>query len=151
MSTLAVAGDADTLSPTATARARRIARQAPSVGARLRQAGQFYTEAFTKALPLPDGVTESQYEVLSAVATYAPCSQTDLVAATGIDRSTLADVVRRLVRRGLLKRHRTKRDRRAYAVDLTADGRKACAKAGAVVEKLDAGIGAEVLKSLPRR
>jgi DNA-binding MarR family transcriptional regulator len=147
--TLAVAGkDADTLSPAAAARARRIARQAPSVGARLRQAGQPYTEAFSKALP---DITESQYEVLSAVETYAPCSQTDLVMATGIDRSTLADVVRRLVKRGLLKRRRTKADARMYAVDLTPEGRKLYERAATAVEKIDAGIGAEVLKSLPRR
>ncbi|MFZ1102753.1 MAG: helix-turn-helix domain-containing protein, partial [Hyphomicrobiaceae bacterium] len=38
---------------------------------------------------------------------------------TGIDRSTLADIVRRLTRKGLLQRCRTNEDARAYAVRLT--------------------------------
>lgn len=41
---------------------------------------------------------------------------------TGIDRSTLADIVRRLVERELLRRRRTKRDARMYAVALTERG-----------------------------
>jgi len=49
-------------------------------------------------------------------------SQTGLVEQTGVDRSTLADVVRRLVKKGLLQRKRTKRDARMYAVRLTAKG-----------------------------
>ena len=52
-------------------------------------------------------------------------SQSALVEATGIDRSTLADIVRRLVARGLLERKRLKSDARTYAVSLTAEGRKA--------------------------
>ena len=49
-------------------------------------------------------------------------SQTGLVEQTGVDRSTLADVVRRLVKKGLLQRKRTRRDARMYAVRLTAKG-----------------------------
>ena len=49
-------------------------------------------------------------------------SQTGLVEQTGVDRSTLADVVRRLVKKGLLQRKRTKRDARMYAVRLTQKG-----------------------------
>jgi DNA-binding MarR family transcriptional regulator len=45
-------------------------------------------------------------------------SQTGIVARTGIDRSTLADLVRRLQRKGLLQRRRTKDDARAYAVKM---------------------------------
>ena len=37
-------------------------------------------------------------------------SQTDIVRITGIDRSTLADIVRRLVQRGYLQRKRTRTD-----------------------------------------
>ena len=42
--------------------------------------------------------------------------------ATGIDRSTLADIVHRLVERRLVVRKRTKRDARMYAVRLTERG-----------------------------
>jgi DNA-binding MarR family transcriptional regulator len=44
------------------------------------------------------------------------------VEQTGVDRSTLADIVRRLVKKGLLQRKRTRRDARMYAVRLTAKG-----------------------------
>lgn len=51
-------------------------------------------------------------------------SQTDLVRLTGIDRSTLADVVHRLLRRGIIQRERTMEDGRTYAVSLSAEGRE---------------------------
>ncbi|MBI4725422.1 MAG: winged helix DNA-binding protein, partial [Rhodomicrobium sp.] len=43
---------------------------------------------------------------------------------TGIDRSTLADVVQRLLRRGVIERERTSEDGRTYAVSLSAEGRE---------------------------
>jgi DNA-binding MarR family transcriptional regulator len=51
-------------------------------------------------------------------------TQTDLVERTGIDRSTLADIVARLLARGLIHRRRAKEDARAYAIKLTAQGWK---------------------------
>jgi DNA-binding MarR family transcriptional regulator len=63
--------------------------------------------------------------VLSVVADKEGVSQTDIVNATGIDRSTTAEMVRRLVKRGWLQRRRTKDDARVYAVRLTAAGKKA--------------------------
>jgi DNA-binding MarR family transcriptional regulator len=51
-------------------------------------------------------------------------TQTDLVERTGIDRSTLADIVARLLARGLIQRRRAKSDARAYAIKLTAQGWK---------------------------
>jgi hypothetical protein len=44
--------------------------------------------------------------------------------ATGIDRSTMASMVRSLARAGLLQRRRTSRDARAYAVKLTTEGER---------------------------
>jgi DNA-binding MarR family transcriptional regulator len=70
-------------------------------------------------------MTVRQAVVLKAVLDTPGCSQTDLVNATGVDRSTLADIVRRLQRRGWLQRRRTKEDARAYAVQLTPEGHKA--------------------------
>ena len=49
-------------------------------------------------------------------------TQTDLVDRTGIDRSTLADIVARLLSRGLIHRKRAKEDGRAYAIKLTSQG-----------------------------
>ena len=52
-------------------------------------------------------------------------TQADLVRITGIDRSTLADMARRMMGKGLLERERSALDARANAVRLTAAGREA--------------------------
>ncbi|MEZ5818550.1 MAG: MarR family transcriptional regulator [Hyphomicrobiaceae bacterium] len=68
------------------------------------------------------GLTTRQFAVLVAVANNKDISQTGLVQVTGIDRSTVAEIVKRLLRRGLIKRKRTRLDARAYAVRLTDEG-----------------------------
>lgn len=67
-------------------------------------------------------LTPRQYQLLECYANGNNLSQTDAVNQTGVDRSTLADITRRLVNRGLLKRKRTKDDARAYEVGLTPSG-----------------------------
>lgn len=69
------------------------------------------------------GLTPRQFAVLKAVDDSENPSQTTLIDKTGIDRSTIADIVRRLVEKGLLDRSRTKRDQRLYSVQLTEPGR----------------------------
>jgi DNA-binding MarR family transcriptional regulator len=90
----------------------------------LHRAGQCADELFAKKIGKTD-LTPRQFAVLITVAKSEDLSQTALVDATGIDRSTLADIVRRLVERGLLARKRTKQDARMYAVRLSAAGRHA--------------------------
>ncbi len=68
-------------------------------------------------------ITARQYAVITTVAQHEGLSQTDLVRLTGIDRSTLADVVQRLLKRGIIQRERTTRDGRTYAVSLSSSGR----------------------------
>ena len=68
-------------------------------------------------------LTARQYAVITTVAAHEGLSQTDLVKMTGIDRSTLADVVQRLLKRGVIRRERTTRDGRTYSVTLSEDGR----------------------------
>ena len=58
-------------------------------------------------------------------------SQTELVKITGIDRSTLADLVARLMAQGYVQRRRTKEDARTNSVRLTPHGKKT-AQVGAV-------------------
>ena len=69
-------------------------------------------------------VTPRQFAVLTAVAEKEGLSQPGIVQRTGIDRSTLADMVRRLTKKGLLQRRRNKKDTRAYVLKLTEDGQK---------------------------
>jgi len=52
-------------------------------------------------------------------------SQTDIVESTGIDRSTVAEMIRRMVKKGLLQRRRSRLDARAYVVRLTEAGQRA--------------------------
>ncbi len=67
-------------------------------------------------------LTPRQFTVLTAAQARTEPSQAALVADTGIDRSTLADIVGRLVSKGLVERHRTQRDARAYAIAVTDKG-----------------------------
>ena len=67
-------------------------------------------------------VTPRQFAVLAAVWRSKATSQVGIVAATGIDRSSTAELVHRLVARGLLRRRRAKRDTRFYVVRLTPKG-----------------------------
>jgi DNA-binding MarR family transcriptional regulator len=95
----------------------------------------------------PDAVTQRQYAVLAAVAAREGLTQTDLVRSTGIDRSTLADLVARMIGKGLLARQRSTADARANTVRLTDSGRKALETAKPRVAAADARI----LKLLPTR
>lgn len=87
----------------------------------LHRAGQCADELFAIQIGKSD-LTPRQYVVMKAVAATDEPSQTQIVEKTGIDRSTLADIVRRLVAKGLLQRKRTRRDARMYAVRLTDKG-----------------------------
>ena len=87
----------------------------------LHQASQAAEQIFAAGRS-KDGPTPRQLAVLAAIAQNEGLSQTDIVQHTGIDRSTLADIVRRLKERGFVVRKRTKEDARAYAVKLTKEG-----------------------------
>ena len=78
----------------------------------------------------PAGLTQRQYTVLAAAGAGDGVSQSDLVRATGIDRSTLADLVARMIAKGLLERERSATDARANTVRLSAAGKAALAEGG---------------------
>lgn len=88
----------------------------------------------------PDGLTQRQFAVLEAVSHRAGLTQTDLVRATGIDRSTLADLVARMTTKGLLDREKSTLDARAKAVRLSPAGEAALAAARPRVEAADKRI-----------
>ena len=88
----------------------------------------------------PGGLTQRQFAVLEAVSRKAGLTQTDLVRATGIDRSTLADLVARMTAKGLLQRERSALDARAKAVRLSPEGEAALAAARPRVEAADKRI-----------
>lgn len=85
--------------------------------------GQHADDLFTRSVD-PIGITARQLSVLATVAEFNSPSQAKLVEATGIDRSTMADIVRRLVKHGWLSRRRTRMDARAYAISVTTEGQR---------------------------
>jgi len=85
-------------------------------------------------------LTPRQFAILQTVAGNEGLSQTHLVERTGIDRSTLADVIRRMLKKGLLQRRRTREDARAYAVKLTDEGWRVLKAAEPLARRADERI-----------
>ena len=102
----------------------------------LHRAGQCAGDIFIVEMGEED-LTPRQFTVLAAVACQEGLNQTQLVEQTGIDRSTLADIVRRMLKKGLLQRRRRKEDARAYAVKLTDEGWRLLKAADPVVRRVD--------------
>ncbi len=71
----------------------------------------------------PNGPNPRQFAVLISIFQNPGLSQTALVDASGIDRSTLTEVLRRMLDRGMISRSRTPADQRANALFLTEEGR----------------------------
>ena len=90
-------------------------------------------------------VTPRQLEVLIAVSESEGCNLVAVAERTGIDRSTTTELVRRLVRKGLLQKRRNRRDIRTFLLKLTDDGRLLLAAAAPVARDLDAAL----LRALP--
>jgi len=110
----------------------------------LHRAGQCAADIFQGEMADGD-LTPRQYAVLVAVSQNEGLSQTQLVDKTGIDRSTLADIVRRMLKKGLLQRRRTKDDARAYSVKLTDEGWRVLKAADPLAKRVDD----KILAALP--
>lgn len=93
-----------------------------SPGHLLHRAQQFASERFSEATGGVE-LTQRQFAVLCAVHDAEGLTQTQLVQATGIDRSTLAELVSRMAAKGLLLREKAEGDGRANAVRFTDAGR----------------------------
>ena len=102
----------------------------------LHRAGQCAEVLFSTEAGKSD-LTPRQYAILTSVSQQPDISQTGLVEQTGVDRSTLADIVRRLVKKGLLQRKRTRRDARMYAVRLTHKGQSALSQLKPAAARVD--------------
>jgi DNA-binding MarR family transcriptional regulator len=116
-----------------------------SPGHLLRRAQQYAHDLHSNAVGA-DGPTPRQFEVLHVVSRNKGISQTDLVKATGIDRSTLADMIARMLKKGLLSRSRDKDDARANNVSITPAGQRILSSAASGVSKADAAT----LNALPK-
>lgn len=105
----------------------------------LHRAEQAAADIFMKVAP-SGLLTPRQYAILAAIQANEGISQTGLVEKTGIDRSTLADIVRRMLEKGLVQRERTTEDARAYAVHLTRKGSEMLRKMRPYADEVDRQI-----------
>lgn len=112
----------------------------------LRRANQFANDLYTDE-DEADGLTQRQLAVLHAIDQNDTMSQTELVRATGIDRSTLADMIVRMQKRELIARKRTEKDQRANAVKITSIGKRALRAALPVMQRVESAL----LEALPAR
>ena len=101
----------------------------------LQSALDIYAEEFGES-----AITQRQFAVLAAAEAHDGATQADLVRITGIDRSTLADMARRMIDKGLLERERSALDARANAVRLTDEGRAALTEAAPRMAAVDARV-----------
>lgn len=77
-----------------------------------------------------DEVTAPQFVVLNVLCAEPDIDQRTLGERASLDRSTVADVVARLVRRGLVERVRDTEDRRRNVLQLTSAGRLVLSQVG---------------------
>jgi len=88
----------------------------------------------------PEGLTPRQFAILAAVAETEGATQSQLVRSTGVDRSTLAELLTRLMVRGLVLRLRSEGDARANQVTLTESGRAVLAAAQPLAASADLAL-----------
>ena len=115
------------------------------IGFNLRMAQDASFQAFSR-LSQEIGVRPGRFATLTLIGNNPGITQTALSRANSRDKSTLTPLVADLVRRGLIRRARTRNDRRTYRLTLTKAGEtllqqlNVCARGH--VEKLDLILGA---------
>jgi DNA-binding MarR family transcriptional regulator len=115
------------------------------IGFNLRTAQEASFQAFSR-LSREIGVRPGRFATLTLIGNNPGITQTALSRANSRDKSTLTPLLADLVRRGLIRRARTRNDRRTYRLTLTKAGEtllqrlNACARGHE--EKLDLILGA---------
>jgi DNA-binding MarR family transcriptional regulator len=81
----------------------------------------------------PLGLSPKGLGALTVLAADGPLAQLRLAERQGIDRTTMVAVIDELERLGAVERRRDPRDRRRYALDVTARGRELLERGTATV------------------
>lgn len=118
---------------------REVFRLSQSPSHLLRRAEQFAADLFARS-ELSDGVTLRQTVLMAAIGEAEGASQSDLVGITGVDRSTLAEMMARMEKRGLIARAAAADDGRAKSVRLTAMGRRRLEAALPAIRAVDSAL-----------
>ena len=84
------------------------------------------------------------FPILYLIARNPGCSQSAVARAVGLDRSSLVPILTRFERKGWITRHAAADDKRAYALQLTGDGRKKLERAFALVSSLEDRISSSL-------
>ena len=125
-------------------------RPSESAAHLLHRASQLADRLFVELVGVE--LTPRQFVILAVVSDFEGANQVTIVEKTGIDRSSVAMLVKRLVQRGLLKRRRVRTDVRSYAVRLTAKGEKIVRDLLPAARRVDEALlrGDEVIAALRR-
>src|ERR1700726_755093 len=110
----------------------------------IRRCQQYFGDLYAREAGARE-LTKQQFMVLAALEHNDGVSQTALVELTGIDRSTLAEMVRRMLEKELISRERTEEDARANAVAISPAGRKALRGARNAADRAERAL----LEALP--
>src|SRR5579875_1036124 len=127
--------------------ARRDAVDADAVDAVLTASRSLVAVATRSLGVAAEETTIAQYRALVVLASRGPQRMVDLAGALDVAPSTAGRMCDRLVRKGLIRRHRARADRRAVLVSLTAAGRQVVDQATARRRALIA----DILAKLPAR
>ena len=79
----------------------------------------------------PFDIRPAQFSVLTVIERNPGLTQSQVAEALGIKRTNFVGMLDELEKRGLAERRQAARDKRSYALYLTADGRRADAQAQA--------------------
>jgi DNA-binding MarR family transcriptional regulator len=94
------------------------------------------------------GVVPSEYGFLSFVGTLQPVTRTKLTEASGLRRTTVRDVVKRLIDRGHVTELPNPKDGRSTFLVLTSEGREIYDKGqpaiARVLDAIDAALGGKL-------
>jgi DNA-binding MarR family transcriptional regulator len=113
---------------------------ADSLSFLLSQIGARSAQLFSARLE-PLGIAPRAFAVLSNLALSAEQNQQQLADALGIHRNAMVALIDEMEAAGLVRRHRSNKDRRAFDVRPTARGRSVVARVNRLIGELDEELG----------
>ncbi len=85
-----------------------------------------FLRLYTRPVMIDNGLTsQDEFAILAHVDYLQSCSKKEAIAANIIDISTGVEIIKRLIRQGLLSEKPNKADKRERLISLTASGKKA--------------------------
>ena len=82
-------------------------------------------------------ITPRMFDVLNTLAEHGPLSPTAISQLTGIDRSTLVELIKRMTRQRLVSRFKHRVDKRIHMAQLTAAGADKWRRIAPMAAKID--------------